>query len=62
MGCQSPPFDEALGIEPDDPPYRGVYGYPRRPTEGAARRRLEKTALSYTGEVLRRPAVGKSPL
>ena len=51
--CQSPPLEEALGIGPwltaPDP-------------VGDTCRRLETMALSQTGEIPRRPIVGKPSL
>jgi len=59
--CQSPPLDEALETRhtvfpsQDTRLLAGDHG-------GGTRRRLEKKVLSYTGEILRRPMVGKSLL
>ncbi len=62
VGCQSPPLDEALGDR------MGRSSPPREirlsatADRGVACRRLKKMVPSYTGEILRRPTVGKSLL
>jgi hypothetical protein len=56
--CQSPPLDEALIVDPDTIPPLDIrlsvvdHG-------GVTCRRLETMALRQTGEILRRPTVGK---
>ena len=59
--CQSPPLDEALGTLPASPPGAGDVVIGADPA-GETCRRLEKMALSYTGEVPRRPVFGKPGL
>ncbi len=61
MVCQSPPLEEARETHRTVFPPLDI----RLPAEdhgGGTRCRLEKTALSHTGEILRRPTVGKSLL
>lgn len=61
LAYQSPPLYEVLGINLMILPQSDI----RLPTAGqwgATGRRLRKMALSYTGEILPRPTVGKPSL
>jgi hypothetical protein len=55
--CQLPPLNEALGAQPLRALPASEMWLPASDPAGDACRRLKKTALSYTGEVPRRPAV-----
>ncbi len=62
MVCQPPPPREALGYRMRDISRRSVIRLSATDQDGATCPRLGKMVLSYTGEILRRPTVGKSLL